>query len=193
MTHELPLPLKMSLPKFIIAEEGGREAETLQQFEIRTSNFPPEQSSSEDRTGRQKSRFYHHFVCLNGPRCSAANRTRPFHYGFRICLQKLCLSLKRPISCQHDDIERTGDKHNFCPWLKGRGMTMQWERERAFPITPKWSPPLSPDNILRERERRALQRNPWEWERWGRHWELAELDGDTEIFEAVLIVSRWRR
>ena len=71
MTHELPLPLKMSLPKFIIAEEGGRETETLQQFEIRTSNFPPEQSSSEDRRGRQKSRFYHHFVCLNGPSCSA--------------------------------------------------------------------------------------------------------------------------
>ena len=32
-------------------------------------------------------------------------------------------------------------------------------RERAFPITPKWSPPLSPDNILggRARERIAAK------------------------------------
>ena len=49
MTHELPSRCPC-LPKFIIAEKESWKMvddgdKTLQQFEIRMSNFPPEQSS----------------------------------------------------------------------------------------------------------------------------------------------------
>ena len=56
-------------------------------------------------------------------------RPRPFNWGFRICLQKLCFSSVHPRSCQLHDIGCTADTHIFWrqirnPKLKGRDLGM---------------------------------------------------------------------
>ena len=61
--------------------------------------------------------------------CSCMDRPRPFNCGFRICLQKLCLSSVHPMSSSWYDIGCTEDKNNFWrqirnPQLKGRGLCM---------------------------------------------------------------------